>query len=355
MRQRKIFWLLLLLCSTTLFQCKDDDHDPEGPPDTESNAKSVTAFAFQALTPVATGTINEATKTITLTVPYGSNVTALVPTITISTAATISPASGVAQNFTNSVHYTVTAEDDSQQTYTVTVSIGERPIETCRPTLVGAIDAGAYLTITYGGEGNRIQEIVYSDSNRVVIGADDALIWTAAYEYTDNKPTRIEYTSDLELSITVTTLEYSEDEIIETHDDGLAIHYHLEDGRITTFEYFVNGNTSSWGELIYNEQGNITRMNNYLSSDGSLESYEIYQYDDKPNIYAKTGAAASLYMFFNQMNLSANNMTQVSYYFAGEEDVSPTMTFTYDEYDRPLTRSGFLHDNRVIRYEYECP
>ena len=257
--------------------------------------------------------------------------TALVPTITISTAATISPASGVAQNFTNPVHYTVTAEDDSQQTYTVTVSIGERPIETCRPTLVGAIDAGAYLTITYGGEGNRIQEIVYSDSNRVVIGADDALIWTAAYEYTDNKPTRIEYTSDLELSITVTTLEYSEDEIIETHDDGLAIHYHLEDGRITTFEYFVNGNTSSWGELIYNEQGNITRMNYYLSSDGSLESYE------------------------NQMNLSANNMTQVSYYFVGEEDVSPTMTFTYDEYDRPLTRSGFLHDNRVIRYEYECP
>ena len=48
---------------------------------------------------------------VTLYVPVGTPVNALVPTITLSPFATVSPASGVAQDFTNPVAYTVTAED----------------------------------------------------------------------------------------------------------------------------------------------------------------------------------------------------------------------------------------------------
>jgi hypothetical protein len=68
------------------------------------------------------GTVNEADKKITVTV-YGTTVTGLVPAITIDTGASIDPASGIAQDFTNPVSYLVTAEDGSTATYTVTVTV----------------------------------------------------------------------------------------------------------------------------------------------------------------------------------------------------------------------------------------
>jgi formylglycine-generating enzyme required for sulfatase activity len=84
-----------------------------------NSAKAITAFTFA--TPAATGVITEAAHAITITVPYGTNVTSLIPTIT-HTGASVSPASGTAQNFNNPVTYTVTAADSSTQTYTVTVT-----------------------------------------------------------------------------------------------------------------------------------------------------------------------------------------------------------------------------------------
>jgi hypothetical protein len=79
------------------------------------------------LDPVVTGDINEGTKTITATVPYGTDVTALVPTIEISEGASIFPAAETPQDFTDSVTnpviYTVTAADGSTTTYEVTVYI----------------------------------------------------------------------------------------------------------------------------------------------------------------------------------------------------------------------------------------
>lgn len=85
--------------------------------------KAITAFNFNGLSPAVTGTITESTHAIALTVPYATNVTALVPTITVSGGATVSPASGVARNFTTPQTYTVTAEDNTTQTYIVTVTV----------------------------------------------------------------------------------------------------------------------------------------------------------------------------------------------------------------------------------------
>jgi hypothetical protein len=84
----------------------------------KNNAKAVTSFALAGVD----GTINEAAGTIAVTVPYGTNVTSLTPAI-IHTGASVSPASSVAQDFTNPVTYTVTAEDNSTKVYTVTVNV----------------------------------------------------------------------------------------------------------------------------------------------------------------------------------------------------------------------------------------
>jgi flagellar hook assembly protein FlgD len=83
-------------------------------------AKEITSFSFAA--PAATGVINEADKKIAVTVPFGTDVTNLTPTI-VHTGASITPASGTPQDFTNPVVYTVTAEDGTTAQYTVTVTI----------------------------------------------------------------------------------------------------------------------------------------------------------------------------------------------------------------------------------------
>jgi len=83
--------------------------------------KDILTFDFAA--PAVVGTVNATDHTVALTVPFGTVLTALVPTITISEGATISPLSGVATDFTGAVTYTVTAEDLTTQVWTVTVTV----------------------------------------------------------------------------------------------------------------------------------------------------------------------------------------------------------------------------------------
>jgi hypothetical protein len=87
-----------------------------------SDEKQISSFLFAALDPEVYGEIDEAAHTISAAVPTGTSVTALVPTIRISEFASVSPESGVAQDFTNPVTYTVTAQDGSTQDYVVTVT-----------------------------------------------------------------------------------------------------------------------------------------------------------------------------------------------------------------------------------------
>jgi hypothetical protein len=66
------------------------------------------------------GTIDPAGKTVSALFLFGADRTTLAPTITVSPDASVSPASGAAQDFTNPVVYTVTAEDGTAVQWTVT-------------------------------------------------------------------------------------------------------------------------------------------------------------------------------------------------------------------------------------------
>ena len=89
-----------------------------------SSAKAITAFTFPTSTAT---TINEVAHTITVTVPLGTIVTNLRATFTASTGASVEVNSTVQQSgvttndFTDSVTYTVKAEDVTIQDYTVMV------------------------------------------------------------------------------------------------------------------------------------------------------------------------------------------------------------------------------------------
>jgi Fibronectin type III domain. len=83
-----------------------------------SSEKDITAFTITGQS--GSSTIS---GTIAVTMPFGTDVTALTPSITVSPSATVSPTSDTAQDFTSPVTYTVTAADTSTETYTVTVTV----------------------------------------------------------------------------------------------------------------------------------------------------------------------------------------------------------------------------------------
>jgi len=94
--------------------------DKNATPETLSSEKDITSFVFADFDPDIVGLINT-DYTINATVPADSNLDSLVPTISISSKATIDKGSGVAQDFTSSFTYKVTAEDGSFVNYVVNV------------------------------------------------------------------------------------------------------------------------------------------------------------------------------------------------------------------------------------------
>ncbi len=94
---------------------------------------SVTGFAFDMMPVTAemltfnfpgygSGVIDQTARTIAMTVPYGTVVTNLAPTYTLTPLATAYPVSGSSQDFTAPRDYVVTGHDGSSTTYHVTVT-----------------------------------------------------------------------------------------------------------------------------------------------------------------------------------------------------------------------------------------
>jgi len=93
-----------------------------------SSAKDITAFRFGGVTPAAVATING--TAIAVTVPPATDLKTLIATFTHSAEATVkvgakTQVSGATTNdFTRPVTYTVTAQDGTTKSYTVTVTTG---------------------------------------------------------------------------------------------------------------------------------------------------------------------------------------------------------------------------------------
>lgn len=134
--------------------------------------KAITAFGF-ATFEGATTTIDAENHTVNVTVPYGTDVTALVATFTASTGATVtvgeaSQESGTtSNNFTSSVTYTVKAEDGSTQDFVITVTTAKNSAKSITSfnlyernnssyitkNVIGTIDEAAHTitaTVSYG-------------------------------------------------------------------------------------------------------------------------------------------------------------------------------------------------------------
>ena len=113
--------------STTQYMVEAVVHDAD-------NEKSILSFRFDALN--ESGVIDQIARKISFVLPAETDVTQLVPTIEVSEGATVDPASGVAQDFTNPVIYTVTAQNGTTAVYTVTVILEGGDVEPTGKTVL---------------------------------------------------------------------------------------------------------------------------------------------------------------------------------------------------------------------------
>ncbi|MBG0781458.1 MAG: hypothetical protein H0S84_04245, partial [Bacteroidales bacterium] len=96
-------------------------------PEPASSEAEILSFTLAEQTGAAV--INSAAATVAVEVANGTDLSSLTPTITVSDGASLDPASGVAQDFSAPVQYTVTAEDNTEKLWTVTVTEAEIVID----------------------------------------------------------------------------------------------------------------------------------------------------------------------------------------------------------------------------------
>lgn len=89
-----------------------------------ATGRQILSFTYGAVA----GTIDQVNGTISLVLPAGTGTT-FAPTIRVSDFATVTPASGEAQDFSKPVNYKVTAQNGSTNTYTVTVTVSQEQAE----------------------------------------------------------------------------------------------------------------------------------------------------------------------------------------------------------------------------------
>jgi hypothetical protein len=120
--------------------------DSGGGGDSKVPKPRITGFAFDAIG--LSATIDQAALTITVLITNGGNYASLAPTITHD-GASVSPASGQEQDFTDPVSYVVTDSAGVSQTYTVIVK--RPPSVTTTPIAAIAISGDPCLSVSIGG------------------------------------------------------------------------------------------------------------------------------------------------------------------------------------------------------------
>ncbi|WP_088340883.1 malectin domain-containing carbohydrate-binding protein [Robiginitalea sediminis] len=125
---------------------------------TASAANDIVSFTVGGQ--VGASDINAVSHTVAFTMPFGTDLSDLTPTIGVSPFASIDPDTGVPNDFTSPVQYTVTAQDNSQQIWEVTASLeadGENPVVTCPGDITVSNDTdqcGAVVTFSASATDN---------------------------------------------------------------------------------------------------------------------------------------------------------------------------------------------------------
>lgn len=156
-----------------------------------SSAKAITSLGFNSLS--AQGTIDENSGDIAVIVPHGTDVSKLTPAI-VHTGSSVSPDSGIEQNFTAPVTYKVTAEDGSTKDYTVKVttansvpaSLADPSYETNQDAPLTVNAADGVLANDTDGDQDPLTAVKLTNPTHgtLQLNADGSFVYTPVIGYT---------------------------------------------------------------------------------------------------------------------------------------------------------------------------
>lgn len=269
--KKQRFLSFLLSFAVVLFaatSCSDDDDD----------VKIAELTSFQITSPIsAVGVIDNTAQTVTLTVPYGTELTNVQGTATINDGATISPDISAGVDFSNlSVDFTVT-NGDVVTVYTVQVIVGANPL---RVALVGAEEnmedlhseiktAYQWAIDTYG---NKAEYIPFSELTAESIETAN-VVW---FQLLDTVNMAIPAEAEGEaLSVLTDYYKAGGNVLLSTH----ASNYLINLGRISEdYGPTGGGNGANWNENGDNWGISYSKINDTVDWYASgNEDHELFQ------------------------------------------------------------------------------
>lgn len=184
--------LVLLLVSSIFTSCSENNSTTN-----TNDAKAITSFSFT--NPAASAAIDENAKTVSMTVPHNTDVTALTATFTTTGAkvdvGSVAQASGTTPNdFTNPVSYVVTASDGSTVTYTVTVMVASDSAKAItafsiiNPAVTGTINEEAktiHITVPYKTKVTELIALFITTGASVQVGSTPQVSSTTPNDFTN--------------------------------------------------------------------------------------------------------------------------------------------------------------------------
>ena len=233
-----ILTILLVSCS------KDDDSV------SLSSQKQIFNFQFLAtdnavLPTDITATIDESTKTIQATVPSGTDITDLMPSIETSAEAVITPLT--AQDFSSPITYTVTAQDASTVNYEVIVEVAL----TQREVLIAIFNANPGNTLSWD------------------INSDDISTWEGVTTDGDGNVTELRLGSNLLTNIPAEIGNLTHLTNLGFYDNNITT-LPAEIGNLTNLtDFFSTGNNLL---SIPPEIGNLTNLSYLYLDDNNFSS-----------------------------------------------------------------------------------
>ncbi len=244
-----------------------------------NTATTITSFDLNGLSPAVTGTVNNTAHTVLLTVPYATTVTALTPTIVLATGATISPNSGVAQDFTNPVTYTVTAQNGTTtQTYTVTVSTFNYYVDS-----VNGNDSNDGLTASTAFRTLAAATTAVGSGSNKAIGLAKGSTWKEQLILSNNT------------GAIVASYGSGSMPLIDAGDTIPASSFSLASGQTVTYQASLTftGSTGTEQRLIWENNANLVQVSSIASVESTAGSFFYSNYTSSSAtvyIHAKDGS-----------------------------------------------------------------
>ncbi|WP_343329657.1 hypothetical protein [Polaribacter staleyi] len=256
---KKIFSILsvFLALAITTVSCSSDDDAP-----ILSSLATITDFSIAIDGVNADDIVYDLGTDIIVTVPFGTNLTAVVPTITVSENATISPNLGTEITFVDgeAKTFVVTAEDEvTTKNYSVTVNVR------------GEV-----------GSGSQLETTVFTE-DYVFFAAST----TTTYEYDDNFGFVNKITIDEGFGASVFTLVYDDkNQVIEKTSDATSTVYSYENGQIVKGEYKEDDVLVYTYIYTYNASGNLIKeeRTNHEGTEAIVDDITTFEYDANDNV-----------------------------------------------------------------------